>query len=1095
MATQNVNFKIKNTLEVLQDGIIHGNTTLASDATAGNLKTIILGNATDTSGQYTDINIFGDVTINGSINSSSLNSDGSIFPSSTNTVYLGDSTKKWLSLYASTVNTNTLNVRNAADEVVKFSVDGTTGNTNISGSLSITGLTTINDCVINGNVTVNGTTTTLNTATMMVDDKNIELGSTAIPTDVSADGGGITLKGNTDKTILWVDANDAWTFNQNVDISSGFAYRIGNTAVLSSTTLGASVISSSLTSVGTLSSGTWNASIIAGQYGGTGVANTGKTITLGGNLITAGAFATTLTTTNTTNVTLPTSGTLATIAGTEILSGKTLTAPKIVNGGYVADANGNESIIFNTTASAVNEITVANASTGNNPSITASGTDVNVGINFIPKGTGKIQISGNEIATINSTQTLTNKTIDLGSNTLSGNVVTIGTTAITAGGTQLTLAGLTSVNGLSLTANTTGFSIAGSSKTLTINKSITLDGTDGTTITLPSSTGTVPLNDQTMYIGTTAVTINRASASLALTGISSIDGSASSLTTARTINGEPFNGSANINIEARLGTPIASATTTTIGTKGSGDTIHITGTATITSLGVSTTGTIRRLVFDGAVTLAHNATSLILPAGDSLTTFVGDVADFVCENGALGYWRCLNYAVANISQQEYSYLNGATSNIQTQLDTRLSKSELLMVIGNINSPLLDMPLKNSLAMKSGVGSATFTRASTATYIDRYGILKTAAIDEPRFEKEGYLNEGDSTNLLPYSEQFDNATWSKSNTTVTANTTDTTDPRGTNLADKLLDTASTTWHYMISPAVSFTAGTKYTFSIFAKKGTKDVVQLVTNVSAFPAGYANFDLTNGVISAQAGLDDAKISSLSNGWYRLSITSTANTTTTATPIFISIQNSTTAAMSATYLGDGTGSVYIFGAQLEALSFATSYIPTTTGTATRSTDLLNVTREGNMPNIEVDGVVSISTDFNSFGNTTSNQWMWGLYSSASNNIGAYVSPTGTVNSNAVSIADNNSTGTTNNIKNIVQRCTQTIDNNLHTLYINGTYKSSDAGTDKRITQTQNNAYSTIRLGSYDPTVSIQGYQFFGHISNFRIWDRALTALEVTLI
>jgi hypothetical protein len=670
MATQNVNFKIKNTLEVLQDGIIHGNTTLASDATAGNLKTIILGNATDTSGQYTDINIFGDVTINGSINSSSLNSDGSIFPSSTNTVYLGDSTKKWLSLYASTVNTNTLNVRNTADEVVKFSVDGTTGNTNISGSLSITGLTTINDCVINGNVTVNGTTTTLNTATMMVDDKNIELGSTAIPTDVTADGGGITLKGNTDKTILWVDANDAWTFNQNVDISSGFAYRIGNTAVLSSTTLGASVISSSLTSVGTLSSGTWNASIIAGQYGGTGVANTGKTITLGGNLITAGAFATTLTATNTTNVTLPTSGTLATIAGTEILSGKTLTAPKIVNGGYVADANGNESIIFNTTASAVNEITVANASTGNNPSITASGTDVNVGINFIPKGTGKIQISGNEIATINSTQTLTNKTIDLGSNTLSGNVVTIGTTAITAGGTQLTLAGLTSVNGLSLTANTTGFSIAGSSKTLTINKSITLDGTDGTTITLPSSTGTVPLNDQTMYIGTTAVTINRASASLALTGISSIDGSASSLTTARTINGEPFDGSANINIEARLGTPIASATTTTIGTKGSGDTIHITGTATITSLGVSTTGTIRRLVFDGAVTLAHNATSLILPAGDSLTTFVGDVADFVCENGELGYWRCLNYAVANISQQEYSYLNGATSNIQTQLDAK-----------------------------------------------------------------------------------------------------------------------------------------------------------------------------------------------------------------------------------------------------------------------------------------------------------------------------------------------------------------------------------------------------------------------------------------
>lgn len=65
--------------------------------------------------------------------------------------------------------------------------------------------------------------------------------------------------------------------------------------------------------VGTLTTGTWNATVIAGQYGGTGVANTGKTITLGGNLATSGANAVTLTTTGTTNVTLPTTGTLAAI--------------------------------------------------------------------------------------------------------------------------------------------------------------------------------------------------------------------------------------------------------------------------------------------------------------------------------------------------------------------------------------------------------------------------------------------------------------------------------------------------------------------------------------------------------------------------------------------------------------------------------------------------------------------------------------------------------------------------------------------------------------------------------------------------------------
>ena len=88
-------------------------------------------------------------------------------------------------------------------------------------------------------------------------------------------------------------------------------------------------------------------------------------------------------------------------------------------------------------------------------------------------------------------------------------------------------------NALSLTANATGFSVAGgtTSKTLTVSNSITLAGTDGTTITLPNTTGTVALNNQSFFLGTTSVAINRASASISLTGVS-IDGSAGSATTA-----------------------------------------------------------------------------------------------------------------------------------------------------------------------------------------------------------------------------------------------------------------------------------------------------------------------------------------------------------------------------------------------------------------------------------------------------------------------------------------------------------------------------------------------------------------------------------
>ena len=192
------------------------------------------------------------------------------------------------------------------------------------------GTTTINNAlVVTGNLTVNGTTTTVNSTTLTVDDKNIVLADTASPTDVGADGGGITLKGTTDKTLNWVDSTDAWTSSEHLNLAAGKAFYIGGTGVLSSTTLGSGVTGSSLTSVGTIATGVWNGTVVTGQYGGTGVANTGKTITLGGDLTTSGAFATTLTATATTSVTLPTTGTLATLAGSETLTNKTLTSPSL----------------------------------------------------------------------------------------------------------------------------------------------------------------------------------------------------------------------------------------------------------------------------------------------------------------------------------------------------------------------------------------------------------------------------------------------------------------------------------------------------------------------------------------------------------------------------------------------------------------------------------------------------------------------------------------------------------------------------------------------------------------------------------------------
>ena len=120
--------------------------------------------------------------------------------------------------------------------------------------------------VISGDLTVQGATTTVESTTVTIDDKNLELGSVSTPTDTTADGGGITLKGATDKTISWVNSTDAWTLSEHVNIASAKEFRIAGTKVLDATSLGSAVVGSSLTSVGTIATGVWNGTAIGTAY-------------------------------------------------------------------------------------------------------------------------------------------------------------------------------------------------------------------------------------------------------------------------------------------------------------------------------------------------------------------------------------------------------------------------------------------------------------------------------------------------------------------------------------------------------------------------------------------------------------------------------------------------------------------------------------------------------------------------------------------------------------------------------------------------------------------------------------------------------------
>ena len=148
---------------------------------------------------------------------------------------------------------------------ITAAANGTTGAAAIADG-SITSAKLETNITIAGDLTVNGTTTTVNSTTLTVDDKNIELGSVATPTDLTADGGGITLKGATDHTIIWTNSTDSWDFSEHVNIASGKEFQVAGTKVLDATSLGSAVVSSSLTSVGTITTGVWNGTQIATAY-------------------------------------------------------------------------------------------------------------------------------------------------------------------------------------------------------------------------------------------------------------------------------------------------------------------------------------------------------------------------------------------------------------------------------------------------------------------------------------------------------------------------------------------------------------------------------------------------------------------------------------------------------------------------------------------------------------------------------------------------------------------------------------------------------------------------------------------------------------
>ena len=384
----------------------------------------------------------------------------------------------------------------------------------------------------------------------------------------------------------------------------------------------------------------------------------------------------------------------------------------------------------------------------------------------------------------------------------------------------------------------------------------------------------------------------------------------------------------------------------------------------------------------------------------------------------------------------------------------------------------------SIVPSDGTGDMTFTRAGdTATRVNSSGVIETVLANKPRLDyTDGscpkVLIEPQRTNLVIRSSEFDNAYWDKSSSTLTSNTV--VSPDGTSNADTL-NTTNAANYSLIRGSVNLTIATVYTASIFVKKSNYRYLGFrFIYTSGTLYNLYDFD-TNTVTNTNNSVYPIKIQNYANGWVRLSITGLALGTSSV--FDIAYVNSSGLVTSSPI---GTEQFYIYGAQVEAGDFASSYIPTTIATVTRNADTCSKT-----------GIASL------IGSTEGTIYLQ-IQALANYNDFKRISLSDGTNNNKISIGYN----TTNQIQVVVSiggsliilfNVTTTITNNTkiafryksanYALFINGVKVS---------TSTSSSAFSASVLTGIYFADGDNGLKYDGKLSNLSLWKTALSDSEL---
>lgn len=342
---------------------------------------------------------------------------------------------------------------------------------------------------------------------------------------------------------------------------------------------------------------------------------------------------------------------------------------------------------------------------------------------------------------------------------------------------------------------------------------------------------------------------------------------------------------------------------------------------------------------------------------------------------------------------------------------------------------------------------------------------------PRYEEKGLLVEGASTNLATYSEDINDASWSKTGLDVTSNNT--ISPDGSFSADKLQTNSSGA--RFIAKGINLSSDS--TLSVFAKAGNVsficlDVVDATGRQATWTFNLANGEVGDNILSTLNST--ARIQKHDNGWFRvsLSIDNLENSSHT-----IRIYPATSASLVTTSVGDN---IYIWGAQLEALPFATSYIRTTTAAVSRGTETVFQTLYKPLSN---QFTMLVEYDFNYLGPI---RYLATVSSGSNNDRIALISSDDNgnlrtlINTSLQSFADYSSAQGTD--PKVLYKAVVTVSNESKT-YLNGELIGSDSTT--AIPNFNKLSIAGDAIGSSDRAIE-------GHIKRVEIYDLVLTANEV---